>query len=375
MKKLDFTQEKYDNYYSYKESSYGEILYNKTVTAEMCQALGEEADRLIPIAKACVDALGDSASDDLKKLLDYTEKYRSSVTGENYDTLSLNLPSDVESSTISDTIKNRGILLYDACKYADFVVQQCALIALKNSNYVKDIRNDKENYQYISAQFDALKTADDSYAAGQQAYNTLINKTLPAASQYSINDIVAIVCYDKLVGFVGYDNFMDGIIWSSNIDSKFKWLIKMYYFDKDNMFQYILQYAKAGFQSDSDLSDNISTVFSLYNINYLLDLTDELINTLCLISVDLKLNETPSTTSTDVFQTGNTYQIFETTDQKIYWGTSEDADKLVFEIPIDFPEQTTDGAKITNIKISDVYKNPDYLATENATTENATSGT
>ena len=372
MKKLDFTQEKYDNYYSYKESSYGEILYNKTVTTEMCIEIGEEADGLIPIAKACVDALGDSASDDLKKLLDYTEKYRSSVTGENYDTLSLNLPSDVESSTISDTIKNRGILLYDACKYADFVVQQCALIALKNSNYVKDIRNDKENYQYISAQFDALKTADDSYAAGQQAYNTLINKTLPAASQYSINDIVAIVCYDKLVG---YDVFFDGIICSSNIDSKFKWLIKMYYFDKDNMFQYILQYAKAGFQSDSDLSNNISTGFSGYNINYLLDLTDELINTLCLISVDLKLNETPSTTSTDVFQTGNTYQIFETTDQKIYWGTGEDADKLVFEIPMDFPEQTTDGAKITNIKISDVYKNPDYLATENATTENATSGT
>ena len=61
-------------------------------------------------------------------------------------------------------------------------------------------------------------------------------------------------------------------------------------------------------------------------------------------------------------QDGNTYQIFETTDQKLYW----DSDKLVFEIPIELPEKTADESTIIGFKLT-CEENPEYLTVATTT--------
>lgn len=66
-------------------------------------------------------------------------------------------------------------------------------------------------------------------------------------------------------------------------------------------------------------------------------------------------------------QEGNTYQIIDTDARysKLYWGTdgTEDANTLIFEIPIELPE-LVDNQEITSFEISVAYMNESYIIGE-----------
>lgn len=84
----------------------------------------------------------------------------------------------------------------------------------------------------------------------------------------------------------------------------------------------------------------------------------------------LTLGENTLKSDDETLQLENTYQILETDAQKLYW---ED-NNLVFEIPIKFPTyvvlQKEDGTftkeVIKSFRASNIYKNPDYLETTDA---------
>ena len=84
----------------------------------------------------------------------------------------------------------------------------------------------------------------------------------------------------------------------------------------------------------------------------------------------LTLGENTLKSDDETLQSANTYQILETDAQKLYWEDSN----LVFEIPIKFPKyvvlQKEDGTftkeVIKSFRASNIYKNPDYLETTDA---------
>ena len=85
---------------------------------------------------------------------------------------------------------------------------------------------------------------------------------------------------------------------------------------------------------------------------------------------ELSLNDPACITTYDAdntgYQPGNTYQIIGTGDRfsKLYWGTGGEANKLIFEIPIELPEQvevsSTDYA-IETFEVYADYMNEDYI--------------
>ena len=98
-------------------------------------------------------------------------------------------------------------------------------------------------------------------------------------------------------------------------------------------------------------------------------------------SEELALNTTEYITTNDEgYQEGNTYQIINKNDSysKLYWGAdvSADANKLIFEIPIELPEQVEVGQKDYNIEsfeVSVAYFNENYLAKkQTSSTEDTT---
>ena len=69
------------------------------------------------------------------------------------------------------------------------------------------------------------------------------------------------------------------------------------------------------------------------------------------------------------YQSGNTYQIINKSDvySKLYWGTDGDANTLIFEIPIELPEQVkVEGAdyNIELFEVSTQYINREYIIEE-----------
>ena len=96
-------------------------------------------------------------------------------------------------------------------------------------------------------------------------------------------------------------------------------------------------------------------------------------------SAELSLNTQEYITQNgEGYQAGNTYQIINTSDScsTLYWGTNDDADKLIFEIPIELPEQVKVESTDYNIELFEVsvpYSNEAFRQTsQTPTTEEST---
>ena len=358
----------YDDYNSstQNDDSYNGKLRNNsyTLTVDDLKELKSEAERLIPIAENCVTALGDDASNDLKTLLDYAKRFNNSVTGDNCETLSVQVPEGI-TSTISNNDKNRGKLLFASIDSSTQVIQESVYIAINKFSKLTAIRA-SEDYQQIADKYEELKSKDSSFTAGRQAFHTLCAETLTANdSGCKAEDITTLVCDDKFsyesdfnlyIFYEAQQNTNSSIFgWSINykqanlnqmVSSDFNGKINC--FKDDNSLKYYYCYASSGGYEYYFLKKFTNEVASLLpNKN---------------IQTPLTLHTTPTTTDENASQTENTYQIFETTNQKLYWGGT----KLTIEIPIDLPEQTADNSKITAIQIYQDYKNEEFLATQTA---------
>ena len=79
-------------------------------------------------------------------------------------------------------------------------------------------------------------------------------------------------------------------------------------------------------------------------------------------SEELTLNTAEYIDNNTGVQTGNTYQIINTSNSysKLYWGSGDDENKLIFEIPIRLPEQVGTN-EITSFKLSVADMNREYI--------------
>ena len=362
----------YTKFYDSSTSYKGKLSNDSfTITVDDLKELKSEAERLIPIAENCVTALGDKASSDLKTLLDYAKKFNNSVTlnaeGTGFD-LSLQVPDGID-STVSDTDLNKGRLLFAAIDSATNAVQNAVYVAVSNSSKLAEIRASAD-YEQIAAKYDELKAGNESnYAAGQSAYDTMKAETLSAGDTgYTAEDITALVSADSSTVS---DDFSYGAINKVYYGNSlyFKWFTWYKYAEVGGFnISLVVSNNWSGkvncFKDDSNLKNNFCFMPAAFpGYSYLQNLGDEVASLLkSVLTADLALHTTTPTTAAQTVQDGNTYQIFETTDQKLYW----DSDKLVFEIPIELPEKTTDNSTITGFKLT-CEENPEYLAVATAT--------
>ena len=374
LKKLNFTEEKVNEFYiadnaylrkldNLDYSNYPDIVDKSSIELSELKKIKAEAERLIPIAEACVSSIPDNNSQKtmMIDLLGYAKKFNNSITGDNLE--NLQPPADVNSG-ITNTNLNKGRLLFIAFDIAINLIQYSAYIAIDGSVEVDAMRNSND-YQNIKSVYDSQKNAN---ADADVAFEEL--KKVSVSSSYSATDLAVIVCLDKYMNMTEFDMFIYRIFdKAQEKDSKFKFLAKCYEYAKTAYninYQYnMLNNVSKCFDNDNDLLKGLGLNTEHCDFRKSLYLTDNLIGLIdssfkCKVpcSFDLTLNTTP-TTDIQTVQDGNTYQIFETTDQKLYW----DSDKLVFEIPIELPEKTTDNSTITSFKLT-CEENPEYLAVE-----------
>ena len=354
LRKFDFTQEKINEFYDDcnkdTKNSYLEMLYDGSgnFTVDDLKAIKAEAERLIPIADNCVTALGNYASQYLKDLLELAKKFNNSVTGDNLDQFSSDVADAIKNDT-ANSLMNRGRLLFAAIDISMHIIQDSAYIVIDNSSKVNQIR-ESQNYKNIMSM----------YEQGERDEKNLSSVFVNDDSDYTAIDIVLLVCVDQL----NFQDYSTIVLLDSLLDesSKFEWLANWVQMYKN------LPYIKVNLEQCLSNSSNLHyTFYFSYSGTYKnltpSYLTDDVINILSQkSSADLTLNSGTPTTDAQTVQDGNTYQIFETTDQKLYW----DSDKLVFEIPIELPEKTTDNSTITGFKLT-CEENPEYLAVATAT--------
>ena len=262
------------------------------------------------------------------------------------------------------------------------IVSEALCVPIRDTQYYKDV-NDLYN---------SRKEQQNTIVGGNKAYEDIKNDatdaliTLPEDCIYTKGDIAILVALDRwLSNKQDTDLFLDGIFCYRDTieDTKFrelccllsyKSIVSRHFGLKDNCFkdldsntEYTDQFQEKLYNQLSSLSasgmvpggNKVNAIFSDEILNLI---SDNIIGVCGTNQHDLTLHTTPTTTDENASQTENTYQIFETTNQKLYWGGT----KLTIEIPIDLPEQTADNSKITAIQIYQDYKNEEFLATQTA---------
>ena len=303
------------------------------------------------LANECVKVLEEDVKTKLDVKVDELETMYDSAAGEN-----LLIPEGITGNLL-DTISNRGALLYFIIDYARLVMKNIAYMIINETPIIQSIKS-SNYYTTVSDEYDNLKKSSSTQENGQAAYTSLQNQiTLVGSKDYTVEDIVALVCLNKYNR--SYNSFEWGALTVTQQGSSlFKWLAQ-YCLDYPNYNIFEFNISRI-YGAGSNIVANMRIDYYNYNESNIQYLTDELLNNIITPS-NLTLNTTP-TTDTQTVQDGNTYQIFETTDQKLYW----DSDKLVFEIPIELPEKTADESTIIGFKLT-CEENPEYLTVATTT--------
>lgn len=307
--------EKYKQFYGNDDSYRAKLKQdNDQLSNYDLLAMKNEADRVVEIAKNCFNAIDkvdvegkinkkSAYYTQTKELLAYVEIFINSVIYEN-NSFEVN---NEEAKNIKNNALNVGRLLFAAIDSSVHVIQRSTCMVIKAyPTKLNAVKNNTE-YEDVNKWYNTYTKVNPNKMVSDKKYG----KQYALKSDQKLKDIY---CYSN------YDSMSD------------------YEYTTLKLFV-----------------SKVAEVIPYENENVLFSLT---------------LGENTLKSDDETLQSENTYQILETDAQKLYWEDSN----LVFEIPIKFPKyvvlQKEDGTitkeVIKSFRASNIYKNPDYLETTDA---------